>query len=222
MARTARRFAQIDVNYFEDDRILEAGDAWQLHLAAVFACKRAMTDGTITRRQLARVAPESLTDIAGAIDKLLGVGLFEDTGEVIIIRSWHRWNDSTEEIEGMSKKGLEGNHVRWHVRRNLVDPQCQFCCPLPPIPVVFAPRSGGRIQDVDVDGDIDGRRRYIRNQDYTLELLTRRLIQSQKRQRDLLIGERDEDTPTLTAPPTTASGLQVLEGGSLHKGEPPS
>jgi hypothetical protein len=170
MARTARRFAQIDVNYFEDDRVLEAGDAWQLHLAAVFACERAMTDGTITRRQLARIAPESLTDVGEAIAKLIHVGLFEDTGEVIVIRSWYRWNDSTEEIEAMSNKGLEGNHVRWHVKRDLVDPQCQFCVPRPPIHVDIAPRSRGESkirQDVDQDLDtyVTGFTRSITNEE---------------------------------------------------------
>src|ERR1017187_777646 len=108
MARTARRFAQIDVSYFEDDRVLEAGLACLLHLAAICACKRAMTDGTMTRRQLARIAPESIEDVPEAIRKLIRVGLFEDTGEVIVIRSWYRWNDSAEEIEAMANKGKEG------------------------------------------------------------------------------------------------------------------
>jgi hypothetical protein len=136
MARTARRFAQIDVNYFDDDRVLEAGPACVLHLAAILACKSAPSDGVLTRRQLTRIAPESIVDVPEAIRRLIRVGLFEDTGEVIVIRSWFHWNDSTEEIEAMSKKGLEGNHVRWHVKRNIIDPACSYC---------IGGRSGGDI-----------------------------------------------------------------------------
>src|SRR5665213_2950272 len=99
MARAARTFAQVDVHYFEDDRVLEAGDAWQLHFAAILACKRNLSDGTITRRQLARIAPESVPDVTPMIDTLIRVGLFIDRDNLIEVRGWSHWNNSADEIE---------------------------------------------------------------------------------------------------------------------------
>ena len=31
--------------------------------------------------------------------------------------------------ESESKAGSKGNHIRWHARRNVVDPECQHCKP---------------------------------------------------------------------------------------------
>lgn len=130
MARTARHFVPLDVNYFLDHRVLEAGDAWQLHIAAMLAAKSMLLDGRLTRRQLTRVAPESLPDVASAIAKLVEVGLFiEDPvdNEVITIRSWGEWNDSAADIEVMSKGGKKGNHLRHHVRKGVVKDDCDLC-----------------------------------------------------------------------------------------------
>jgi hypothetical protein len=127
VAKTARIFAAIDVHYFEDDRVLDAGDAWQLHLAAILACKRNLSNGQLTRRQVARIAPESVPDIASAIDTLIRVGLFLDRGESIEVHGWGEWNDSREDVEAMSKGGKKGNHLRWHAKKNVTDPECEFC-----------------------------------------------------------------------------------------------
>jgi hypothetical protein len=156
MAKTARIFATIDVNYFEDDRVLEAGDAWQLHFAAILACKRGMTNGDLTRRQLARIAPESLGDIGRAIDDLIRVGLFIDNGDAITIHGWTDWNESTEDIEAMAKGGEYGNHLRWHIRRNLIKAGCSFCSDRGESGGDIPPESGPESQirsDADEDPD---------------------------------------------------------------------
>lgn len=163
MARPARLFAQIDVHYFEDDRVLEAGNAWQLHLAALLACKRMLTDGVLTRRQIERIAPESLGDVGDAIGTLIRVGLFEDQGSSIRVRSWADWNDSAADIEAESKNGKRGNHVRWHVKRGKVDPGCAYCADRGDSGGDVAGDSGGESKsrdrsDVDEDTDLPGGR----------------------------------------------------------------
>ncbi|MGA8726946.1 MAG: hypothetical protein WB565_18080 [Acidimicrobiales bacterium] len=160
MARTARIYATIDVNYFEDDRVLEAGEAWQLHFAAILASKRQLTDGSLTRRQLEHIAPDSLPDVARAIEELIRVGLFIDKGDVVAIHGWSGWNDSREEIETMAKGGKLGNHLRWHERRGRFDPDCEFCLNRGDSPPDSPPDSqsdGGANprSDVDANTDID-------------------------------------------------------------------
>jgi hypothetical protein len=86
-----------------------------------------LTDGVLTRPQLARIAPDSVPDIARSIAHLIEVGLFVDKGESIAVHAWAAWNASTEEIEAISTGGKYGNHLRWHARRNTFDPACQFC-----------------------------------------------------------------------------------------------
>jgi hypothetical protein len=154
MARTARIFAQIDVYYFEDDRVLEAGDAWPLHFAAILACKRNLTDGTLTRRQLERIAPESPPDIGAMIATLIEVGLFIDWGTSIEVRGWAKWNDSSDYIEAVSDGGKKGNHLRWHVRKNVIDPECELCRIAPESPPDRHPIAT-RVLDTDVDTDVD-------------------------------------------------------------------
>lgn len=157
MAKSARVFATIDVHYFEDDRVLEAGPAWPLHFAAILFCKRTLSDGVLSRRQLNRIAPESGTENGATVDEwidtLVRVGLFFDLGDRIGIRNWEAWNDSREDVEAMSKGGAWGNHLKWHVNRKRPNPKCEFC---------KSGSSGGesgaigdRIVDTDTDEDVD-------------------------------------------------------------------
>jgi hypothetical protein len=129
MARAAHIFATIDVHYFDDDKVLASGSAWQLHLAAILTCKRTLSDGMLTRRQLERIAPESLSDTSDAIATLIDVGLFEEIGEYIYVASWDTWNDPAADVEARSKGGRMGNHKRWHVGRGIKDPGCEWCFP---------------------------------------------------------------------------------------------
>ncbi len=157
MARAARIFAPIDVNYFDDDRVLEAGDAWQLHIAAILACKKVLSDGRITRRQLARIAPESVGDIGATIATLIRVGLFDDLGDSVEVRSWSDWNDSAADVEAMATNGKKGNHLRWHVRRNKFDKDCAFCIDRGESGGDIGGESGGESQSRD-RSDVDQRR----------------------------------------------------------------
>lgn len=141
MARPARIWAAIDASYFDDARVIEAGPAWQLHFAAVLACKRLLVDGRLTKRQLHRFAPESVGDVEEAICVLVEVGLFIDKGgDVFSIRSWEKWNDPSADVERASQVGRFGNHKRHHVNRGIVKDDCPYCVP---IRGDVAPDSGG-------------------------------------------------------------------------------
>lgn len=45
---------------------------------------------------------------------------------------FHDWQDYVPrpgDIEDAAESGRRGNHVRWHEKRALIDPECPFCCP---------------------------------------------------------------------------------------------
>jgi hypothetical protein len=45
---------------------------------------------------------------------------------------FHDWQDylpRPDGIEDASESGRRGNHVRWHEKRGIVDPECSFCSP---------------------------------------------------------------------------------------------
>lgn len=54
---------------------------------------------------------------------------------------WEDYNPSGE----ASRSGGFGNHVRWHVNRKIVDPECEHCPKEPESEPTIAPESGGDI-----------------------------------------------------------------------------
>jgi hypothetical protein len=114
MTKPGRTYAQIDSDYFNDARVLAAGDAWQVHFAAILLAKRLLTDGRLTRLQLKQAVPESVSDLDGAIGRLLEVGLFSMEGDDIVIRNWHEWNMAASEVTDKRRRAsLLANHDRW-------------------------------------------------------------------------------------------------------------
>ena len=80
-----------------------------------------------TRRQLKRIAPDSVPDIDPMIDNLVEVGLLIDSGDHFEIRGWSHWNSSVNDIELMSTGSVKGNHLRHHVKRGKWGPTCDVC-----------------------------------------------------------------------------------------------
>lgn len=169
MARAARTFAAVDVNYLEDDRVLAAGAAWRLHFAAILTAKRGTTDGFVTKRQLRRNAPETVADDFDEFYRTcIAVGLFIETGtsEGVRIRSWERWNDTQEVIEKKSRDAVFANHVKWHTGRrgkpSLKCPHCEIVAPsgMDSMPDPTRIEDGSwveskRREDVDTDVDVE-------------------------------------------------------------------
>lgn len=73
---------------------------------------------------------------------------------------FHDWHDYNPSIEAASASGEFGNHVRWHVNRSKVDPECAHCPKEPDDPEShpdIPPDSGGDIggrSGGDIGGDI--------------------------------------------------------------------
>lgn len=68
---------------------------------------------------------------------------------------FHDWHDYNFPTEAASASGTFGNHVRWHEKRAIVDPECEHC-PKEPEDDSIAPESGGDIGSPS-GGDIGGR-----------------------------------------------------------------
>lgn len=68
---------------------------------------------------------------------------------------FHDWHDYNFPTEAASASGTFGNHIRWHEKRSLVDPECEHC-PRDPGEDSVAPESGGDIGSPS-GGDIGGR-----------------------------------------------------------------
>lgn len=127
MARAGRTFLPLDVNYFDDPKVVELSDgSVLLDVKAMLLMKRTHSDGQITRRQLEREASIG-GDIGAMIAELIGCGLYVDAGSHLQRGGWHGWNDPASDVEAMAKGGKYGNHVKWHVNKGKVNPSCPFC-----------------------------------------------------------------------------------------------
>lgn len=151
MAKAGRIFFPLDVNWYDEWGHELTDDAALLWVVAACATKRMLTDGRMTLSQLRRIAPDSLAmepdRLSAAIDALDACSecpIVRDGQHAVVIRNWTEWNDSAADVEAMSAGGRFGNHVRWHVRKNRPDVDCEFC--QNPSLGDIAPESGGESQ----------------------------------------------------------------------------
>jgi hypothetical protein len=126
MAKPGKLYLQLDCDYFDDADILELSDLAQLHdVRGMAYSKRLQSDGCLTERQFARIAPDSPGDTRG---ELVGRGIWLDKGDHLERRNWLAWNESAENIEAISRGGKRGNHVKWHVRgKKPPSSDCEWC-----------------------------------------------------------------------------------------------
>lgn len=96
MARTAARiYVPLDVTFFDDEKVLAAGEAaaW-LYLAMCAKAKALDSDGVLTELQVARLG---ITGWRKRLDRLIDVGLVEDAmGTHYGITGWLKWNESAQ------------------------------------------------------------------------------------------------------------------------------
>ncbi|MEQ7847741.1 hypothetical protein [Nocardioides kribbensis] len=95
-------------------------------------------------------------DAAALAERLVAAGLWHPTtrdGEPgYVFHDWHDQNPAKDDNDP-SKSGSFGNHVRWHVQRQLVEPECDHCPKEPdadrgdhrPDIAPISPRFGGDI-----------------------------------------------------------------------------
>ena len=94
MARAATRiYVPLDVNFFDDDKVIEAGEAaaW-LFLNMMGKAKQLDSDGLLTRPQMERLGVKGWQRRA---TRLTEVGLIEETiPGTYVITGWLNWNES--------------------------------------------------------------------------------------------------------------------------------
>lgn len=60
-------------------------------------------------------------------DPLAFVEALRETGFIDPDSHLHDWGDYYGKYEGRKGDGILGNHVRWHEKRNVIDPDCPIC-----------------------------------------------------------------------------------------------
>lgn len=117
-------FVPLDVNYAEDDKIIDAGPmAELLYVRALAFAKRARSDGYIAASQLSTVAAR-IPRYRVHAERAVEVGLWERNGTGLYIRAWLKRNPP---VEDETAAGVEGAHRRWHLKRNQPNPDCPRC-----------------------------------------------------------------------------------------------
>lgn len=101
-------YAPLAATYYRDDAILEAGqDAELLFVRCLAFLADSSSDGFITERQMNVVVGMGMKRIDARVASLLEVGLLERVDGGYIVRSWLKWNKTTEEIGKHLKKDRE-------------------------------------------------------------------------------------------------------------------
>lgn len=94
MARTAARiYVPLDVSFFDDDKVIEAGEAagW-LFLNMMTKAKAVDEDGSLSTAQMQRLGVKSWERRAA---RLVAVGLVEEPEPgTFYIANWLKWNES--------------------------------------------------------------------------------------------------------------------------------
>lgn len=98
MSRASRIYVPLDVAFFDDARIVAAGEkaAW-LYLAMLTKAKALDSDGALTRAQVARLA---IPGWQARLKALADVGAVEIAGDEVRIRGWLNWNESSADRGG--------------------------------------------------------------------------------------------------------------------------
>lgn len=95
MARTARLYVKLDVSFFDDDKILAAGEkaAW-LYLHLLCKAKQLDTDGRLTTLQVGRLGVEGWRP---RLARLIEVGLVQSDADSVEIVKWLSWNEAASD-----------------------------------------------------------------------------------------------------------------------------
>lgn len=150
MARIPGQFVPLDVNYPRDRAIRRAGqDAELLFIRSIVFAKGSGTDGFIGDYDLDAVAV-GLRGVTKSVAALVRVGLWEVVEDGWQVRSFGKWNMTTDEISEVKtakkKGGISGNHQRWHVEKGVFNEDCPLC---------VEDRSTDRITDRSCESDSD-------------------------------------------------------------------
>ena len=114
MPRKARLYVPLDVEFFDNEKILGVGEkAGWLYLAMLCEAKRRMSDGVVTKRQLVALqVPGWQQRLATLISA--GLVLETDAPDRWLIEAFLDWNLSAEQV----LRGREKDRIRKDSGRN--------------------------------------------------------------------------------------------------------
>lgn len=106
MPRPGRLFVPLDVNFLDDEKVLEAGEraAW-LYIAMLCRCKQLGTDGYLTERQISRLHVDQWRPRLARLVEVHLVWLVEDGR--YWITGWLKNNEQAAKIEERRRKDRE-------------------------------------------------------------------------------------------------------------------
>ena len=131
MARLARLFVPLDVEFATDPKIIAAGPlASYLYVCGLAYAKRSGQDGFIHTAQVQFLAP-GCSRTTALTQRLVETGLWTATDGGWMITAWARHNLSGDQLaerkEMQRAKAIAGNHQRHHVAKKVVEPDCELC-----------------------------------------------------------------------------------------------
>lgn len=127
-------YVALDVEYDSDDKMILAGPmAELLYVRGLAFCKRTMSNGNISRAQLA-VVGRGIPAAKKHADALVEVGAWVITPTGWHVAAWLKRNKSAEEIvdDRAARKAasVQANHNRWHTGPDGKPSQtCPICRP---------------------------------------------------------------------------------------------
>ena len=122
-------YVPLDVNYFEDAKIIQVGPlAELLYIRGLAFCKRSGQDGAFSSRQR-RIFAASIPRVNVHTAALVRVQLWESTDDGWYITGWLNHNTPTGEIRTARRNaGILGNHKRWHLPPDgTPSSDCKYC-----------------------------------------------------------------------------------------------
>lgn len=119
MAKPGRLYVQVDVNFWEDDKVLRAGErAAAFYVRCLCMCKRVQSDGWLSDAQLSMLG---VRDWRAQVAQLVKVGLLKREGNSTVhVVGWLDWNESV----GSARQRAEANRERardWRRRQRQRD-----------------------------------------------------------------------------------------------------
>ena len=89
-------------------------------------CASQRTDGHVPKHVLPVVGGKPK-----AAQELVDIGLWSLNGNGWVFHDWLEYQPAKADIEAAreneARSGARGNHLRWHVKRGVVNDECPFC-----------------------------------------------------------------------------------------------
>ena len=118
--RVQRLHVQLDVDYYDDPKIIDAGEkAELLYVRSLAFCKKNWrANGYMTDGQVLRAVAPGLTGIPARIKTLVAVGLWQRVdddlfghGKGYVVSAWLKRNPSAAEIESIRRADSDRKKV---------------------------------------------------------------------------------------------------------------